>query len=241
MSEGLYFKQLRAGRDFARGDATATGMANFVYLIGDETTRECVVVDPAWDVDGILDVVDRDGMKLVGALGTHYHPDHVGGSMFGFTVQGMTKLLERRPVKLHVNEHEADGVRVVTGLDESDLVRHEGGDTLSVGGVRIQFIHTPGHTPGSQCFLVDGNLVSGDTLFIEGCGRVDLPGADPEQMYLSLTQRLAKLPEQTVLYPGHDYADRPTSTIGDEKRANAYMRVPSLDDWMAKMGRPRFF
>jgi glyoxylase-like metal-dependent hydrolase (beta-lactamase superfamily II) len=241
MNEGLYFKQLRAGRDFARGDSAATGMANFVYLIGDNATRDCVVVDPAWDVDGILDVVDRDGMKLVGALGTHYHPDHVGGSMFGFTVPGMAKLLERRPVKLHVNEHEADGVRMVTGLDESDLVRHAGGDTLDVGGVRIQFVHTPGHTPGSQCFLVDGNLVSGDTLFIEGCGRVDLPGADPEQMYYSLTQRLAKLPEETVLYPGHDYADRPASTIGDEKRRNAYMRVPSLDAWMARMGRPSFF
>jgi hydroxyacylglutathione hydrolase len=240
MSEGLYFKQLLAGRDFGRGDSIATGMANFVYLIGDNATRECVVVDPAWDVDGILDVLDRDGMTLVGALGTHYHPDHVGGSMFGFTVPGMTKLLERRPVKLHVNEHEADGVRVVTGLEESDLVRHSGGDVLSVGGVGIRFVHTPGHTPGSQCFLVDGNLVSGDTLFIEGCGRVDLPGADPEQMYYSLTQRLAKLPEETVLYPGHNYADRPTSTIGDEKRRNAYMRVPSLDAWMARMGGPSF-
>jgi hydroxyacylglutathione hydrolase len=235
MGEGLYFKQLLAGRDFARNDRVAAGMANFVYLVGDAATRECVVVDPAWDVDGILEVIDADGMRLVGALGTHYHPDHVGGSMFGFTVPGMTALLERRPVKLHVNEHEAAGVRQVTGLDESDLVRHAGGDALEVGGVEIRFIHTPGHTPGSQCFLVDGRLVSGDTLFIQGCGRVDLPGSDPAQMYESLTQRLAKLPEETLLYPGHDYADRPTSTIGDEKRSNVYMRVSSLDDWKKLM------
>jgi glyoxylase-like metal-dependent hydrolase (beta-lactamase superfamily II) len=240
MAEGLYFKQLLAGRDFARGDRVAGGMANFVYLVGDQATRECVVVDPAWDIDGILEIVDDDGMTLVGTLGTHYHPDHVGGSMFGFTVQGMAALLARRPVKLHVNEHEADGVRQVTGLDESDLVRHAGGDVLEVGGVKVRFIHTPGHTPGSQCFLVEGRLVSGDTLFIQGCGRVDLPGGDPEQMYLSLTQRLGKLPDDTVLYPGHDYADRPTSTIGEEKRSNVHMRVSSVDDWLAMMGRPRF-
>lgn len=241
MTTGLYFRQLLAGRDFAQTDPVAAGMVNFVYLIGDLETRECVAVDPAWDARGILDVVDADGMTLVGALGTHYHPDHVGGSMMGFTVPGMTELNALRPVKLHVNEHEADGVKKVTGLAESDLVRHSGGDTLEVGNVRIQFIHTPGHTPGSQCFLVDGRLVSGDTLFVQGCGRVDLPGADPAEMYESLTQRLAKLPDDTVLYPGHDYGHTPTSTIGDEKRENRYMRIPSLDAWLGMMGRPRGF
>jgi glyoxylase-like metal-dependent hydrolase (beta-lactamase superfamily II) len=236
MSDGLYFRQLLAGRDFAKRDPIAASMVNFVYLIGDRAKRECVVVDPAWDAKGILDIVDADGMKLVGALGTHYHPDHVGGSMMGFTVPGMMELNALRPVKLHVNEHEAEGIKKVTGLSESDIVRHAGGDTLSVGDVEIRFIHTPGHTPGSQCFLVDGRLVSGDTLFVQGCGRVDLPGADPAQMYESLTQRLAKLPEQTILYPGHDYGHSPTSTIGAERRQNAYMRVPSLETWMAMMG-----
>lgn len=236
MNDGLYFRQLLAGRDFAKRDPIAASMVNFVYLIGDRAKRECVVVDPAWDAKGILDIVDADGMKLVGALGTHYHPDHVGGSMMGFTVPGMMELNALRPVKLHVNEHEAEGIKKVTGLSESDIVRHAGGDTLSVGDVEIRFIHTPGHTPGSQCFLVDGRLVSGDTLFVQGCGRVDLPGADPAQMYESLTQRLAKLPEQTILYPGHDYGHSPTSTIGAERRQNAYMRVPSLETWMAMMG-----
>jgi glyoxylase-like metal-dependent hydrolase (beta-lactamase superfamily II) len=239
MNDGLYFRQLLAGRDFATEDRVAAGMVNFVYLIGDRATRECVVVDPAWDVDGILDVVDSDGMTLVGALGTHYHPDHVGGTMFGFTVEGMARLVERRPVKLHVNEHEAEGVRIVTGLDESDLVRHSGGDVLKVGDVEVRFVHTPGHTPGSQCFLVGNRLVSGDTLFVQGCGRVDLPGGDPEQMYESLTQRLAKLPDDTVLYPGHDYGPKPTSTIGEQKRENYSMRVPSLDAWLGMMGAPR--
>ena len=239
MSEGLYFRQLLAGRDFATDDRVAAGMVNFVYLIGDRATRECVVVDPAWDVDGILEVVDADGMTLVGALGSHYHPAHVGGSMFGFTVEGMARLVERRPVKLHVNEHEAEGVRIVTGLDESDLVRHSGGDVLEVGDVEVRFVHTPGHTPGSQCFLVGNRLVSGDTLFVQGCGRVDLPGGDPEQMYESLTQRLAKLPDDTVLYPGHDYGPKPTSTIGEQKRENYSMRVPSLEAWLGMMGAGR--
>ena len=239
MSEGLYFRQLLAGRDFATDDRVAAGMVNFVYLIGDRATRECVVVDPAWDVDGILEVVDADGMTLVGALGSHYHPDHVGGSMFGFTVEGMARLVERRPVKLHVNEHEAEGVRIVTGLDESDLVRHSGGDVLEVGDVEVRFVHTPGHTPGSQCFLAGNRLVSGDTLFVQGCGRVDLPGGDPEQMYESLTQRLAKLPDDTVLYPGHDYGPKPTSTIGEQKRENYSMRVPSLEAWLGMMGAGR--
>jgi hydroxyacylglutathione hydrolase len=237
MTEGLYFRQLLAGRDFAQDDPVAAGMVNFVYLIGDAASRECVVVDPAWDAAGILDVVDADGMTLVGALGTHYHPDHVGGSMFGFTVPGMAELNALRPVKLHVNEREADGVKQVTGLSESDLVRHAGGDVLEIGDVEIRFVHTPGHTPGSQCFLVGNRLVSGDTLFVRGCGRVDLPGADPAEMYETLTQKLAKLPDDTVLYPGHDYGQTPTSTIGAEKRENSSMRVPSLDAWMRMMGR----
>lgn len=241
MSEGLYFRQLLSGRDFAQTDRVAAGMVNFVYLIGDRATRECVVVDPAWDIQGILDVVDADDMKLVGALGTHYHPDHVGGSMFGFTVEGMETLLELRPVPLHVNDHEGDGIKVVTGLEESDLVRHQSGDTLDVGGVKIRLIHTPGHTPGSQCFLVDGRLVSGDTLFIDGCGRVDLPGANPADMYESLTQKLAKLPDDTVLYPGHDYGHVPSGSLGDVKHDNAYMNIPSLERWMAMMGPPRGF
>lgn len=237
MSEGLYFKQLLAGRDFAVGDPFAAGMANFVYLIGDLATRECVVVDPAWDIDGILDVVDGDGMTLVGALGTHYHPDHIGGGMMGFTVhEGVPTLLERRPVKLHVNEREADYVRRVTGLEESDLVRRSGGDMLAAGGVEIRFLHTPGHTPGSQCFFVNGRLVSGDTLFIEGCGRVDLPGGNSEELYESLTQRLAKLPDDTVLYPGHNYSGVPSTTMAEQKRSNFCMRVTSLDDWVRLMG-----
>jgi glyoxylase-like metal-dependent hydrolase (beta-lactamase superfamily II) len=236
MPAQLYLRQLLAGRDFARADPAAGSMANFVYLIGDAAKRQCVVVDPAWDVTGLLGCVEADGMQLVGALATHYHPDHVGGALFGLQVEGLQALLAARPLKVHVQADEGDGVRAVTGLSETDLVRHHGGDEVRVGDVGIRLLHTPGHTPGSQCFLVDDCLISGDTLFVQGCGRVDLPGGDPEEMYRTLTQRLAALPDHVRLYPGHDYADRPSSTLGDERRGNAYLRVPTLEAWMQLMG-----
>lgn len=230
---GLYLKQLLAGRDFANSDSFASRMANFVYVIGDDQQRICMIVDPAWDVSGIIEFIDREDMELGGALVTHYHPDHVGGEIFGHNIEGLAELLAIRPVKVHVNEIECEGVRQVTGLSESDFERHRGGDVISIGGVNVRFLHTPGHTPGSQCFLVDNDnaLVSGDTLFIGGCGRVDLPGGNPIQMYHSLTQILGVLPDDTVLFPGHDYAPAATSTIGTEKRTNQYLMMKSLEDW----------
>lgn len=233
----VYFHQLLAGRDFAKAHVFASQMANFVYLVGDTETRQCVIVDPAWDVRGLLRVVDNDGMELTGVLVTHYHPDHIGGEIFGYSIAGLGELLAERPVKVHVNAREAEGVRKVTGLSEGDLVSHDGGDRILVGGVEITLVHTPGHTPGSQCFLVGSTLISGDTLFIGGCGRVDLPGGDPEQMYYSLTQVLAKLADSTVLFPGHNYSSKPRSTIGEEKATNYSMRMKSLQDWMQLMGR----
>jgi glyoxylase-like metal-dependent hydrolase (beta-lactamase superfamily II) len=232
----LYFRQLLAGRDFAQSDTTAAQMANFVYAIGDRARGECVLVDPAWDVDGLLHVLDEDGMRLAGVLATHYHPDHVGGSMFGIHVEGLQRVVEKQPVPIHVHRAEAQGMCLVTQLSESDFVKHDGDDTVQVGDVPIRILHTPGHTPGSQCFLVDDRLVAGDTLFVRGCGRVDLPGGDPTEMYRTLTQRLSKLVDDTVLYPGHDYGDAPTSTLGDERRANTYLQIRSLDDWLRLMG-----
>ena len=124
----------------------------------------------------------------------------------------------------------------MTGVSDSDLRKVDDGDSTRVGEVEERFLHTPGHTPGSQCFLIGNRLVAGDTLFVQGCGRVDLPGGDPEAMYYSLTGKLAKLPPQTVLYPGHDYGSTPTSTIAEELRQNYYLKVHSLEDWRRLMG-----
>ncbi len=238
----LYFRQWLAGRDFAPANPFAGQMANFVYAIGDDRTRECVLVDPAWDVPGLLERLERDGMTLTGALVTHYHPDHVGGGFMGFPIEGLGELQARRPVPVHANAEEIEGLVTVTGLSRSDFRPVQSGDRLSVGDVEVEFIHTPGHTPGSQCFLVapgrpGARLVSGDTLFIGACGRVDLPGADPAAMYESLTQKLAKLPDDVVLFPGHDYGELPSEPLGEQKRKNRFLRVPSLEAWLRLMAR----
>lgn len=207
-------------------------MQNFVYLIGDPETRECIVVDPAWEIDAILAQVAADDMHLGGVLVTHTHQDHVGGHLFGHDIPGIVELLERTPAKVYVHAAEREFLR---GYG-SDLVKVSGGDTLQVGKRTITFVHTPGHTPGSQCFLVDGRLISGDTLFIRSCGRTDLPGSDPKEMYTSLTTRLGALPDETVVFPGHNYGGTAT-TIGDEKRRNPMMRFPTMSDFLRAMGR----
>ncbi len=234
--ENLYFRQLLAGRQVADRDPMASQMANFMYLVGDPQSREALVVDPAWDVPRLLELAAEDGYRVAGALVTHYHPDHVGGDLFGVQIQGLARLLEQNPVPIHVNKHEADGLKVVTGVSDSDLKRVDDGDRLELGSLEVRFLHTPGHTPGSQCFLIGNRLVAGDTLFVQGCGRVDLPGGDPEAMYHTLTGKLAKLPRDTVLYPGHHYGPSATSTIGDELAQNHYLRVRSLEDWRRLMG-----
>jgi glyoxylase-like metal-dependent hydrolase (beta-lactamase superfamily II) len=236
MTEDLYFRQLLAGRQVAVAHPVAGQMANFMYLIGDPGTRKALVVDPAWDVLSLLEVAQQDDYEVVGALITHYHPDHVGGDLWGVQVEGVNRLLEEHQVPLYVNKHEAEGLKVVTGVSDSDMRKTNDSETLTLGQVEIQFIHTPGHTPGSQCFLLGDRLVAGDTLFVQGCGRVDLPGGDAEQMYYSLTQKLAKLPSDTVLYPGHNYGPSETSTIEQELQSNLYLRVRSLDDWRQLMG-----
>ena len=232
MGDRLYFRQLLSGRDFAVADVAARQMANFVYAIGDRESAQTVLVDPAYDVDGLLDQLEADGMTCVGVLATHYHPDHVGGQMMGMRIEGISRLLERESVPIHVHADEIPYVSVVTGVGADYLVGHASGDSVAVGAVEIQLIHTPGHTPGSQCFLVDGRLVSGDTLFLEGCGRMDLPGADPAQMYESLTTRLARVPDDAVLYPGHLYSPEPSATMGATRRNNPVFRPHDLERWL---------
>ncbi len=233
----LYFRQLLSGRDFASDDPLAGQMVNFVYLIGDHRTGEAVVVDPAYDVDGILAVLEADGMRCTGVLATHYHPDHVGGSMMGFDIVGARELLERVTVPVHAQQEEAEFIGKVTGLGAGDVVSHRSGDVVEVGGVSIELIHTPGHTPGSQCFLVDGRLVAGDTLFLEGCGRTDLPGGDPAALYDSLHNRLARVSDEAILYPGHLYSAEPSAPMGDTRRTNFVFMPRSVEQWMGLFGR----
>jgi len=232
----LYFRQLLSGRDFASGDPVARQMVNFCYLIGDRRSGEAVVVDPAYDVGGVLGVLEADEMHLIGVLATHFHADHVGGDLMGYPVEGVTSLLERVQVPVHVQRDEARWMVLSSGLSEDELSKHDSGDVVEVGELEIEVVHTPGHTPGSQCFSVAGRLVSGDTLFLEGCGRTDLPGGDPEQMYESLTTRLARFGDDTLLYPGHLYSPEPSATLGATRRHNYVFRMRTPEQWMAMFG-----
>lgn len=235
-TDRLYFRQLLSGRDFAANDRLAQQMVNYAYLIGDKVTRECVIVDPAYSVAELLYEAWNDGMTVVGALATHYHPDHIGGPMGSSSIEGIRELLTLQGMKIHVNEAEAKGVLSLSGASASDLYLHEGGDVLVVGEVEIQLVHTPGHTPGSQCFLVDNLLVAGDTLFLEGCGRTDLPGSNPEHMYDSL-QVLASLPDDTVVFPGHRYHPLcGRGTIGAIKDVNYVFKPRTKEAWLTMFG-----
>jgi glyoxylase-like metal-dependent hydrolase (beta-lactamase superfamily II) len=235
MTDRLYFRQLLSGHDFAKDDVIAQQMRNFSYLIGDRETGDTVVVDPAYAADDLVDIIEAHGMKLSGALVTHHHPDHVGGAMMGFELKGLAELLERQSVPVHVNSLEADWVSRVTGIARSDLTSHEHGDKISVGDVEIEFLHTPGHTPGSQCFLLDGMLVAGDTLFLEGCGRTDFPGGSVDDMYRSL-QQLAQLPGDPTVFPGHWYSMEPNASLSDVRRNNYVYRASNLEQWRMLMG-----
>ncbi|HEX3980059.1 MAG TPA: MBL fold metallo-hydrolase [Acidimicrobiales bacterium] len=232
----LYFRQLLAGRDFAVDDEIARQMVNFVYLVGDRHTGETLIIDPAYAVDELLGMAEADGMTCVGALATHYHPDHVGGAMAGWGIEGIVRLLEVNPVPVHVQSDEVPWVVRATGVGTDDLAPHRSGDVVTVGDVPVTLVHTPGHTPGSQCFLVDGRLIAGDTLFLDGCGRTDLPGGDPEAMYESLTTRLAQVPDETVLYPGHLYSPEPSATMGHTRSTNYVFRLRTPEQWMTMFG-----
>jgi glyoxylase-like metal-dependent hydrolase (beta-lactamase superfamily II) len=132
-----------------------------------------------------------------------------------------------------VQTEEAEYVRKVTNLTDADLVTHSSGDVVMVGDIPIELIHTPGHTPGSQCFMLDGALVSGDTLFLEGCGRTDLPGGDPLALYESLTQKLSKVPDDSILFPGHLYSATPCASMGETRHANFVFRPKTPEQWLA--------
>jgi hydroxyacylglutathione hydrolase len=131
--------------------------------------------------------------------------------------------------------HKAEA-EFIKGLSSSDMIKTDNGDKVDVGGLEVQLIHTPGHTPGSQCFLVDNRVVSGDTLFIDACGRVDFPGGNPEQMYYSLNQKLMALPDEMILFPGHNYAAQSQATLGEQKKTNPYLKFGSLKQFLAAMG-----
>ena len=193
-------------------------MENFVYLVGSKETREVFVVDPAWQVDTVLRVAKEEDLRIVGALISHYHFDHTNG---------IEELLQAVNVPVYVNKKDLSYIDVSKSL----LKPVDAGAKVKAGNVEIEMVHTPGHTPGSQCFHVRGHLISGDTLFINACGRTDLPGGDPKELYHSLTT-LKKFDDATVLCPGHNYADRSMATVGEQKKTNPYLLCDSVENFL---------
>ena len=184
-------------------------MANFSYLIVDKTTHKAAYVDPGFDVQKVLQTVQKMGVTIEKILVTHTHFDHI---------QQLDQAFEALKVPVYVSGLE------VGALEEMGVPAHSlaDGDTVSVGGLSVKCLLTPGHTPGELCYQVGNHLITGDVLFVDGCGRVDLPGSDPEKMFHTL-RMLAALPEETIIYPGHDYGPSPTDTIGNQKKTNPYL------------------
>lgn len=194
-------------------------MQNFAYLVGDEKTGLAAVVDPAWDVDRILAVAKRYNLRIVFAINTHSHPDHTSGN---------SELVKATGAK--VVAHEASKIKKDISVKEHD--------TLHVGSLELKFIHTPGHSPDSVSVLVDGKVMTGDTLFVGECGRTDLPGGSSQQLHDSLFNKLMKLPGEVEVYPGHDYGEKPRSTIGYERTHNYVLKPRSVGEFVEFMKEP---
>ena len=205
-------------------------MANFIYLIGDAASAEVFAVDPAWETDAILDIAGKERFTIIGIILTHGHFDHCNG---------VAELLALKNMPVYINKTEAAFMRGFQGangifgvLPDKGLRELGNGESIHAGKTELRFLHTPGHSPGSQCILAGGALITGDTLFTGSIGRCDLPGSDPGNMYESLSEVIAKLPDDTSIYPGHNYSGKTSSSIGDEKNGNPYLACKSLDEFL---------
>ena len=214
----LYVRQLTYGP-----------MKNFIHLVGAAGADEVAVVDPAWDVPALLEEVARDGKRIAAVVLTHSHEDHLNG---------VPELLRSHDVPVYAQRAEVDFNPLLASF--RGALRPVGpGERVSVGPLELTFLHTPGHTPGSQCLSCGGALFSGDTLFVDHCGRCDLVGSDVASMFDSLHRVLRPLPPETILYPGHDYGAVPVSTLERERRLNPYFLHTDLASFARFRGTPR--
>lgn len=191
-------------------------MENFVYFLIDESSKQAAVVDPAWDVSAIITYAKQHNLNVTDILLTHSHHDHING---------VDELLDSYDAQLHLLKNEAS----FWGADLHTPKLHHGGDVIKLGKTDIEVLHTPGHTPGSACYRIENDLITGDTLFVFGCGRCDLHGGDPEQMHATLKRFGTELPTSIVIHPGHNYAVQKTSTLKQEVAGNPFMHFTEVD------------
>lgn len=206
----LYLKQFEIGP-----------YQNFLYLLGDKQTKELVVVDPAWDVPFLCEQAKKDGYKITGIFLTHGHHDHVNG---------LNEILQIHDVPAYISKHEAP----IYKPKHKNIIEIENGDILKIGNLEIQTILAPGHTPGCQCFKYNEILIAGDVIFIDGCGRCDLPGGDASLMYESLYNIIMKLPDDTVIYTGHNYGPTKYATLASQKETNPYLTCNSKEEFLSQ-------
>ncbi|MGQ9646687.1 MAG: MBL fold metallo-hydrolase [Thermodesulfobacteriota bacterium] len=199
--------------------------AVFCYLIGDEETQEGLFIDPADDTDFLLSEAKSEGInKIKYIVNTHAHVDHIMGN---------SAMAKKTGAKIVIHEEDAIFLtRTPSYLLEMfrakpspppDLIVKEG-DRIEVGKVGLKVIHTPGHSPGGMSLYVDGMVFTGDSLFVGSVGRTDFPGSSWEELETSIRKKLYVLPGDTIVYPGHNYGPRPSSTIQNEKRNNPFIR-----------------
>ncbi|MCB9771825.1 MAG: MBL fold metallo-hydrolase [Candidatus Omnitrophica bacterium] len=194
-------------------------MNNFIYFIGDKASGEIAVIDPAWDVAYLRNHAKEKGYKITNIFLTHGHKDHVNG---------IDELQTTHDVSVYISEHEAPFYTPKC----KNLKKVADRAVLKVGALELECLHTPGHTPGCQCFKYKDILIAGDTLFIDGCGRVDLPGGSAETLFKSLQNVILKLPDTTVIYPGHNYGDVAFETLGEQKKTNPYLQSGNLESFL---------
>jgi len=194
-------------------------MENFVYIVEDLASRRAAVVDPAWEVARIVERAAELDVRITDILLTHSHHDHING---------IDELLNTYDAQIHLLKSEAD----FWGKELAKPSLHYGGDQIKLGETKIEIMHAPGHTPGSACYRIGDDLLTGDTLFVFGCGRCDLHGGDPEQMYKTLKRFKTDLPDNIVIHPGHHYAVQKTSTLQEEIEGNPFMHFTDVDKFV---------
>lgn len=194
-------------------------MENFIYLVEDKSTRQAAVVDPAWDVDAIINKVRELDITITDILLTHSHHDHING---------IEALLNHTAAKIHLLKPEYEFWS--HSLERPEL--HHGGDRIKIGDTEVQALHTPGHTPGSACYQINNQLITGDTLFVYGCGRCDLHGGDPQQMFNTLKDMKQQLDPDMMIHPGHNYSVVETSTIQQQLEGNPFLHFEDEDQFI---------
>ena len=194
-------------------------MLNFIYLIIDNKTKHTAIVDPAWDLVEIYKYINDNNLILQKILLTHSHHDHVNA---------IDEILKIYDIPVHINNKE----KSFWGKNYDNFLVNYGGDTIKLGGLDITSIHSPGHTPGSTCFHLDKNLIAGDTLFVFGCGRCDLDGGNPEEMFKTLGQIKSSLDKDTIILPGHNYSIKKESILSEELKGNPFFHFTKLDSFI---------